>query len=741
MFDLRNFREEVLKLTQKELAGLIDERQDKISRLEKNPDSIGLDILIRIADKTGTTLDELVKYKKKIPEALIIDNTWNSVTAIKKKIDDYVDKTRNNTKTTSKQEYKMNELKKFTETFLKKPKIAIVGLSDTGKSTLINSLLGVEKMPAAWTPTTAITIYIKHKDDRPSYIDDDVWFLKPQLDNGYEWDSNRLSDEKYTREYFCRKGHIQDLYEFAVRTDEDDTTIGSAVVFIDSPILKVCDLIDLPGYNTGDRELDRILTEQVRDYADIMIYMSLANGFMRGNDIEYLKSDLIYLPVFDNEKIENRPLSNLYIVASQAHIVNKGNLVELNKVLDEGAKRLYSQIPKELWNRRSEGTEINYTGESLRNRFFTYSKDIEVLRQPFELDLTTLVEGFSSILIKGYKIALCEFCEVNRLKIKDDINENIEIDHKRNEYIKLSEKLSGNLSQVTLGSQKIGDDVVKNIHVICDDSVSNLSKVYAELVSIDSVINIIDTEDYSNVKGDIEKLGSLLNSKLQEKIHTVIEVGVNKYSKDIDQFLEKYDELINDTSDTEISDINYNYSAKAAFVKGLAGCQSIGANASLKTKSGNSGEDTNFGEGVDILSTMFYTVPGTDQSHTPMGGVAHALALSGVIGLGIGLAMLAVTSGMSVFGTGWKKSVAKKIVAAYNSENVLGTYTDVIEGFWKDTDKAFAYAVDYMEKDFSDGISTFKVKVNQTESAQLEQSIEMDKKLVEFYDGIEKELT
>ena len=57
---------------------------------------------------------------------------------------------------------------------IRKPRISFAGQSDTGKSTLINALLGSEKMPAKWTPTTSIVVYIKHIDDRPSFIKENV---------------------------------------------------------------------------------------------------------------------------------------------------------------------------------------------------------------------------------------------------------------------------------------------------------------------------------------------------------------------------------------------------------------------------------------------------------------------------------------------------------------------------------------------------------------------------------------
>ena len=52
-FNLKNFRENYLKLTQAELAELIGVRQDRISRLEQNLDSISLEELVILSKKTG----------------------------------------------------------------------------------------------------------------------------------------------------------------------------------------------------------------------------------------------------------------------------------------------------------------------------------------------------------------------------------------------------------------------------------------------------------------------------------------------------------------------------------------------------------------------------------------------------------------------------------------------------------------------------------------------------------------
>src|SRR5690606_7033880 len=88
------------------------------------------------------------------------------------------------------------------------------------------------------------------------------------------------------------------------------------------------------------------------------------------------------------------PLSNLFIVASQAHIPAED---EVEHILDTGAERLYGQIPPDVWEARKKaaqglGIEPEYTPAALRSRFFPYTLDNGPLRAAFEQALRKLLE-------------------------------------------------------------------------------------------------------------------------------------------------------------------------------------------------------------------------------------------------------------------------------------------------------------------------------------------------------------
>ena len=183
MFDLKSFRENTLKMTQAEFANLIGVRQDYISRLEQSTEQIPLEVLVKIANVTGTTLDELIKYKRPTPKPLEVDDTWRSADFTKRTIVDYIIDCGASYRSQWGENYDkyISELREKVERVIAKPKVAIVGHSDVGKSRLINSVIGAEKMPTSWTPTTSITVYIKHIKDRPNYIEEEAWILKHHL--------------------------------------------------------------------------------------------------------------------------------------------------------------------------------------------------------------------------------------------------------------------------------------------------------------------------------------------------------------------------------------------------------------------------------------------------------------------------------------------------------------------------------------------------------------------------------
>ena len=127
-FNLKNFRENYLKLTQAELAELIGVRQDRISRLEQNLDSISLEELVILSKKTGKSLDEITNYKKNVINKLEVKDSWSKVRYIKNTVINYIKDY--SPKNNLNYENKIENLRRDIEGIARKPRIVFSGKSD-----------------------------------------------------------------------------------------------------------------------------------------------------------------------------------------------------------------------------------------------------------------------------------------------------------------------------------------------------------------------------------------------------------------------------------------------------------------------------------------------------------------------------------------------------------------------------------------------------------------------------------
>lgn len=736
MFDLKDFRKNKLKMTQTDFARLIGIRQDSVSRLEQSSEQISLDILVKIAKATGTTLDELVNYKRINPRPLQVEDTWKNANFTKCSIVDYIDDKLKKYKEYWKNNYYkyISELRENIEKIISKPKIAIVGHSDTGKSRLINSIIGSENMPTSWTPTTSIIIYIKHINDRPSYIEEDVWVFRESVDNVVGWDDKKLSDEEYCRKWKLSSGGADILKNYGTRQGDmyAEGEAGSAVIFVESDILKNCDLIDLPGFGTGDRVEDDTMTIKAKKFADVLIYMSHAGQFLRGEEIEYLKETINSLNIIENRNHNSlKPLSNLFIVASHAHTVDGGNVNSLNNILDSGCNRFFKTLPKGYFMYRSNISGYTYDFDVVRNRFFTYTTDIENLRKPFESELKSLVEILPEIINNKAKTFISDYIKSTGINMDKEIKEYTNIINERNKYDEILKEIESNESEREKYNRERRKNLIFNIKTMKESSVSRFIDFYNKTIDVDKIIEIIDEREFKKKKEDIQLLGSYINSTLQGGMQEILKDESEKLKEEIDKYVSDFEESIKaDKFSIEFPDIDFSFNATRAFASGLAGLATLGGLALWASTLGNLGAYILVAKGVSLLSALGISVGGTAA------GISAVAAIGGPAILGIAIAVIAAISIFAVLSGGWKKSISKKIVNTYNSKKVLEKFKESIEKFYLDTEDAFNAAADSLENEWKEYVSNLKELVLNCNINEIQNRISKAKEFKNFIQGI-----
>ncbi len=717
--NFKSLRDDKLKLSQEQMADMIGVSVDVIRQWDID-NQVTLNAVQKIAINTGMDFNEIMGYEKPMLKIFEAKDTWEKTESTRKGLINYLESALDKYDLTDafKKKY-IDDLTERVRDTLVKPSISIVGRSDTGKSTLINSLLGAERMPTSWTPTTSIAVYIKHIDDRPEFIEDDAWVFADHYGNEQFWDIKKLQDQVYCNQWVIAKGEISILRDFGTRQgDNYSKQAGAAVVFVDAPILKNCDIVDLPGFGT-ETESDDLITMKVAQKTDILIYLSQANGFMRIEDITYLKENVRNLPVWEEKEGNDlKPLSNLFVVASQAHTVNNGNREQLTYILRVGCENFSKALGDGYWNNRAEmsGYKVDYSAAVLPRRFFTYTTDIPELCKQFDSELKHITEKLPSIIEDRTKTIVRKYVESRKPSLQAEISHYEEISRERKKYESLLEEIDAyELSRIqeTESSKK---KIIDDINMYSTESRDEFSKFCSEQINTDTIASLLKSQGVKNKKEEIELFASRLQDRLTEKCESILKRKSEKLSEETKEFISKFNDDIGMAF--EKSNVNVDFDAGFAFVSALSTIGIVGGLGAYLAS------EAAFWFG----STAFIAGLGGDLA---LGGLAF-----GPIGIAVGLVIAGVIGLVKLFGGGWEKSVAKKIVSSYEENNVMGKYRENIEEYWKNTEKAFNTSAEKLEQDWNTYVETLRNTVNNYDVDEINYNMTTLKNIEVFFENI-----
>lgn len=723
-FKLKDFRETYLKLTQAELAELIGVRQDRISRLEQNLDSISFDELRTLSKKTGKSLDEIANYKRDIPDKLDVKDSWSKVRYIKSTIinyiKDYSPKNNQNYKN------KIENLRRDIEAIARKPRIVFSGKSDSGKSTMINALLGKEKMPTNWTPTTSIIVHVKDILDRPDYIEEELWIFKKGKDK--EWDDTRLYDEEYCREWKIAGGNAGMLSQYGVRKGEEyNKEVGSAVLFIDSPILKNCDILDIPGITAGI-ESDNIAASQAKLKADVLVYLSQASGFLQTEDANYLKEALEVLPPLEKtEGTALSPMSNLFVVATHAHHINPRT--DLKKICDSGCDRFIKTLPESFWKRYSNNSKKLFSEKDLRKRFFTYTTDIEDLREDFEKELKNTIENLPKLLEDKIFNLTKEYAKKEASEMKREIENYEKLINKREDYSKLLEEIKKNEPKRKFSLEENNRNVKNRIFDLDNETKKKFREDFNQMLTEENIIKIINKRGYKNKKADLEELGSYISSEIQDIYRKNLEKTTEKFKDIMDEYLVETQKTLELTNNSSGINIDLDFDFKSAFIGGLAGVATLGGLAFWAATLGNLGAYILVAKGVSVLSALGISIAGGTATAT-----AFVASIGGPITLGIAAALLVGVAIWGIFSDSWKKKIAKKIIDEFKKH--VTKYDEAITKYWLDTENGFDIAKDKMEEKWQKYINNLEDELYNYDINKLKETLKNAEEVKDFFSNI-----
>lgn len=722
--DLKALREYKLKMTRAEFAQCIGEREVDVENWEATGEP-PLAVIQKITQKTGLDFNTVLGYEKPVPQVIKLDNTWEKVESTKKSLIRYIaDALDKIAVPTAQREAYIEGLQQYIANNLVKPKVTIVGRSDTGKSTLINALLGEEKMPTSWTPTTTIAVYIKHISDKPPFIptEENAWIFANQYNEEKLWDVRRLNDEEYCRNWKIAAGDVDILHTYGIRQDVAHAfEAGSAVVFVDAPILKNCDIVDLPGFGT-ETESDDSITLKATQGADVIVYLSQANGFMRREDIDYLKGNIKALPVFEKqEKNQLPPLSNLFIVASQAHTINVGNVNQLDTILRTGCENLVKTLPPRYWfgKQISSGySEEKYENDFLPTRFFTYTTDIPDLCERFNNELSRVLETLPEIIIDNAKENISAYISERMPNLQAEIKKYEDMSKERDKYADLLRDIDDNELTRIEDNNRSKKNVLDKIEELYGASLQEFHLFCARRVNVDAIVEQLKEKKIKNKKEEVELFASQFQSTIQQKVETILSEKSQELSESTKEYLEEFSRSVNRTYSD--SSLHADFDVGWAFTSALSKIGILG------------------GMGAFVLGEAAWALLPLGAVIGLAGDVAIIASLLGPLGVVAGLAIGGALGLVKLVGGGWEKNVAKKLVKAFEENQVQEKYKAAIDTYWEETKQAFNSAAQALDLEWTAYVENMRKIVQEYDEQDLEDLLAGLRCLKHIFDNWEK---
>lgn len=639
-----------------------------------------------------------------------------------------------------------------------KPNVMTAGGFDTGKSYLANTLMGKEVLPTSYTPATRVVTIVRHVEDRPDWQNEDVWLFgedlwkedlrkeKPEKheeetekgkkdEREYIVDVSRLDREEIDWEARRILAGSHDLLgKYGVHRSEPTEKVKkrleeahTAVVYVDAPILKACNIVDLPGF--GDRPSgksdDQKKAETTLPFADLVLYASRAQGHLSGKDIARISTLLQRLPAPERKNESFPTLGSFFMVAT--HADRNVSDDDVDDIRETSIRRLRQHLQDGVLPRYEKRAGRSVTEDDLREQWFPFWAENEDRSRP-------LVDRLEEIL--GEKLP--EVRNERDLEVLRDLRDEA---HKRcNEgvriYQNIIEKSARQKRQVEELKEKTAalkeklqeerEDVHQLIDTLERKSLSRVEDVFYRKFGVDEVEGLIraNFDDKSEAKDRAPALiVENLESEVEEEIDGLNDELVEKVEEYLDS-IEKFSPAID--GDDEIG---IPFDARGAFAGGLTTAATAGGLAAWAAQLGSLGGYAIVAQGVGTLSALGISISGGAAAVS-----AWVASVGGPVTLGAAVAGVAGLAGWRLLTTDWQERLAKKIIKHYNDEGLEEEFRSGMKEYWEDTRNAFEAGADAVEEQFRNHLDRLEELSENEEEAR--EYVEKFQSAQNFYDGM-----
>jgi transcriptional regulator with XRE-family HTH domain len=691
-------------LSQAKLAAILGLSPTKVSRYEQDPGAIPTELLLRWAQALGTDIQTLLVSA--IP--LLPLDAGDPYLQLQQNLDlleQYV------TDFSPSGELDMpnkpptpNDLIKQVHRYSQKPNLVLVGRFDSGKSHLANTLIGAKVLPSQYQPATRVITFVRHVSDRSSWFQDQVGILAEDFwsrdEKGNQvFDLTLLDSQDWFEKHCIKAGSLEVLQRHGVHDHLSEIEVEghSAVVYVDSPLLRACNIVDFPGYSDQADQVSEDIKKasSAVQIADLILYTSPVNGFMNAEDFSRLSYLLKVLPAPEIHSQEFPTLGNLFIVGTHAgpHISD----LKLSSILEIGSTRFHRHINETILAERSKNIDRPIKLEDLQRRFFAFWEETPRRWENLKEELILILGQF---LPKARKSKIDHEISWLKNEVPNQIGEQIHayeltISERKQRQRELEELDEGEPKRLALKEQ--GYRKCQNYAVeLRDKTKDSFKQAYASLIDVSTIETMIH-ERYQDKKEAREYSKGYLTEKLQDKFKSYVEENSELFKIEVEKFLGFYEEVLLKLPKLNPGSVSIPFDAKGAFMGGLAGSGSVGALAVWAASLGNLGAYILVAKFVSLLSVLGISISGGVAT-----AVSSVAAIGGPITLGIGLFAAAAFLGFSLLGESWERRLARKIVSHFEEQKVLDQYLQCINEYWQDTAKALEKGANAVEEKFQE---------------------------------------
>ncbi|MBG1260048.1 dynamin family protein [Nostoc commune] len=735
--DLLGYRQNA-GMGQVEVANALDISKMQVNLYEQAPDTVPMGLLVKWLQILGidlaTAMSAPIPPLKGIDPGTPYTELYRKLNLLNQYIGDTppVDKLDIPTPPATPHDFQQ-QLKLYKQ----KPNVVLTGGFDAGKSHMANALLGSQNLPVGYQPATRVITFVRHIEDRPKWCKEDVLIVNEDFclkdEKGKQIiDLLLLDDQERCEKYCVHAGSFDTLQKYGVHGEYEDIAAHAAVVYINSPLLQACNLIDLPGFSDQPDEVSKDVEKanSAAQIADVVVYASPAKGHINDQDMRRISNLLSLLPAKENESSNFPTLGNLFIVATHADPSISDH--QLKEIPTGAARRLYKPLNEGVLKTRRERTHRAITQEDLRTRFFTFwSERPDRCQQLFDDFTKILSEFLPQAHLFRIEREINAIKEANTEKYTKEIeayqNTLADIDSRRKQLQVLQENEATRKQE----TQQKRDKVNQSTRELQLNSRTSFQRYTEQLLTVDAVEKIIRNL-YDDKKEAKEGLSGYLVEKLQHEAEQIIKVNSDKLTPSIEAFLGSYQEALLKLPNLDIS-IEIPFDAKGAFIGGLTGLTSIGALSAWAATLGNLGGYILVAKLVSLLSALGISIGGGTAAV-----ISFIAAIGGPIVLGIGLVAALAFAVWGLFGESWQKRLAKQIVKYFEEQRVSDKFADGIDQFWRDTIKSFEKGANAVEADWKKYIEHLREITSPTIESKdrIEEIIKILEAGKDFFGGI-----